>query len=280
MSLADVLNKAKRVGAVSETEKAGKLLRAKGGKAAAPGGTTPRRTNIAEKMAVSAQRQELGKAEQQKDIADTFMDTREAEQAQRKELADKDLEQQRTAMENDLRRKEDALFKDLERAGLDLQSSRDIAKVEQLGFLMGLQDEKYIMELKDLGARKRLEKDSEFKIALQQDIFKEYMDLREQDIAFEKMLKADARTFKKEMAQMDISTAMKLMKANIDAANQRSIMEGVAGMATAAAGADWDKIGASYDSKFGSSSAEGSTVMSGADRRTEAGFTTESKSGV
>jgi hypothetical protein len=145
-------------------------------------------------------------------------------------------------MNNDLNRREDALFGDLERNRTELDTMKGIAKTEQLGFLLGLRDNKYTQQLQDVGRKQRLESAADFKIALQSEIFKEYQGLFEENLEFGKALNADKREFAKQLAEMDLATAMEIMKADIKAANTQAIWTGLGSAGSAAASADWKKI--------------------------------------
>ena len=241
MSLRDIIEKNRQ--SKSETERVSTALRAKSGKAAPAGGATPRRTAIAEKMAVAGQRAELGKTQQEKQIADQFTEQRQAEQEQRTELAEKDLEQQEAAFERNATRQTNALINDLTRHGQTMDTQKLMAKTEQLGFLMSLSDEKHIAELQDIAARKRLDSDAAFKLELQQDVFSAYQDIMKDSLAFKSMMNADKREFETAMAKMDMNTALEIMEANIKAANQQAIWSGLGSAAGVAASTDWSKVG-------------------------------------
>lgn len=240
MSLADILKK-NQLGATSETERASTLLRAKSGKATGPG-ATPRRTNVAEKLQVSEARAQLGKAQQDKAISDQFMGMREAEQEQREDLAGKEIEQQRQALDREASRKTQALIGDLARHGQTMDTQRKNAKIEQLGFLMSLSDEKHINQLQDVAARRRLDNDAQFKLELQRDVFNGYTELFKDNLKFKSMMKADKREFDKQLAQLDFNTALEIMKANIKAANQQAIWTGIGNAGGTVASTDWDSM--------------------------------------
>ena len=132
--------------ALGQTEEAQRLLRAKSGKAAAPG-ATPRRSAMQERM---AQQQTIAAGKQQQAagaLAGLGLQEQEAavEQQQQEQLAN--LEQRQLDIDSAFSRRADEIVDQLSRGQKELGAQKYAAGLEKLGTVARLQNSKYISDL-------------------------------------------------------------------------------------------------------------------------------------
>lgn len=187
------------------------LLQAKTGKAA-PGTGAPMQSSLAERAGVAkaetaltqeAGRQALtraGQAQQMRGI--------EATEAQRLE----DIAIRREGAEKQLDQATTKILGELDRAKKSDSAERESMALEQLGFLQGMNDKKYIADLQDQGRRQRLTDKNRFEVELQKDIFREEEGMFENEQQFLDMMQMDEHEFNKMLTQMNINDTHKLYK--------------------------------------------------------------------
>lgn len=123
------------------------------------------------------------------------------------------------------------ILQEFQQAGEKLDIEKNKAKVEQLGFMMRLQNDKYIAKLQDEAARAGLEDDYQFQSSCYDSQFENQIALLNSDLEFKSMINADDREFSKRMASMDIDLAWSIlqseMQASATAAKYQSVGTGI-----------------------------------------------------
>lgn len=118
---------------------------------------------------------------------------------------------------------------------MQLNLAKDRAKAEQLGFDMRLGNEKYIHNLQQVGAQKRLDDQQKFEEELLKSVFGEQLALLKDQIDWNTILLADDLAFQEQLASIDMDTWVAM--ANIEAKEQgaASIAKGISTGVTAGA---------------------------------------------
>lgn len=216
---------------VEQTQQAQGLLRAKlSGKdtGGGLGGSGPRRSNIAEQAVAQDTSSQL--AQKQQEGRFQGMALEQAGQEQEQQRTDQFLNIQEN-LENtraDFARQAADIMGELERAGKKLDSSKDAAKLEQLGFLLRFQDQQYVTELENQGRLQNLHNDINFKDALYKEVMGENIELFQNNSQFQKFMNADRRTFEMQLAQIDINYAMQVAHQAMKSSQEQAIF-GTAG---------------------------------------------------
>lgn len=127
-----------------------------------------------------------------------------------------------------------------------LDLNKDKSKLEQLGFSMRLSNDKYLNDLEKQARLANLSDEIQFEEEMYRSIFADEEELFRNDLEFRSLLNADERTFKDELAQISIDTALDLAKAENRALSERQMWEGLATTAEAGAFA-YSKFGGSKE---------------------------------
>ena len=208
------LGDTRQAGAVGlgTTEAAQRMLRAGQGKAedlsAAPAAST-----IAEQVAVQQTQEGLAQVGEQAQMAGAELAQREATQKSKEQLATEELNQKRTNYLGQHYRETSSLLSQLERERSKLTLEEQTAKLEQIGFNLALADEKYIYQLQDQGRRQRLDSDVGFRVALQEAINADMVDLFKDNIEWQKAFDMSEREYQDWLAKLDINAALELQAA-------------------------------------------------------------------
>ena len=237
------LQKKRTAGTTDETAAAERLLGAKAGKAAAIGpGTGPARSAMGERAAVSQTQGKLDELRERGAMRAEQLRGTEMEMAQKEAQQVAASEQARQEFKDQAKREELAIFDELEASKKDLGSKQNIAKMEQLGFVLGLQDEQYVFDLQQQGQKQRLDDDLAFKEALQKSIYEDMHKLAQDDIKFKEMMNADGRDFDMKLAKMGMDDALKLAAMESDAANQQALFSALGTLGGIGAGFAGQKL--------------------------------------
>lgn len=207
------------------TEAVQNLMQAKSGKAIDETGG-PRATNIQEQVQNKLAETQTKEVAQQANL-----------QAQQRGQEQRAVEQQFAQQKTQLREEEistqetyqrqvEAALNDYQRGLKTLDVNKQAAKVEQLGFQLRLSNQNYIMQLKTEAARDKITSEAAFREALQRTVFADEIDLLGTDLDFRMLLKADDAKFLKELASIDIDTAMAIAASEAKAANTQAIVSG------------------------------------------------------
>ena len=219
----------------SQQEGLGKLVQeAVSGKVVGPS-TGPQASNIQELQAQRAaqlQQQQLSQQAQNQDLAQ-----QQQEDEQWLALDDQEFQTREKAIEvkQQINNQLETLLTQFEQGKGQLNLDKMKAQTEQLGFLARLSSDKYVTKLKNEGARARLDSNAGFKEAMMNAAFQNQQQLLNESFRLRGLLRADGRDFEKELANMDIETAMQVLEAEMDAEKEAMFAQGLQGLVSAGA---------------------------------------------
>jgi len=136
----------------------------------------------------------------------------------------------------------DDLFADFARSNQELAFRKDAAQLEQFGTLLALQDRKYIDELNRIGEKRKLYDQSNWAKEKSRIVYGDSLDALMSDLQFKRGEDITNRDFQRQLASLDINTALEMARANMrDNAQREMATAGVSAISTAA-GTDWGKF--------------------------------------
>lgn len=211
---------------LGQTQRAQSLMEGLSGKQV-EGEAGPARSTIQEKSALQQTQAGLQDQSLQNKLQAQELEQQDIEQTakvneQKLNLADQ-LEDYRSAFE----RQTDNLLGDFERDKRQLEDSRAASKLEQTGFLLRLQDQDYLANLKRVGDMNRLNDSLSFKEAATRSALEDEMGMFKNDLAFKTFMNADDRQFQEQLANMDINFAMDLAGKQLQAQQNQMIFSGL-----------------------------------------------------
>lgn len=133
---------------------------------------------------------------------------------------------------------------ELSRADRSLSLDKDNAKLEQVGHLMRMSDDKYIFDLQTEGARARLDNQLAFQEQLAKSVFADETELAKTDAYWGKLLAANDIEFAEMLQQMGLDHASAL--AGVEQRQAATAAQWQAGTGVFSAGVD---IASRYESK-------------------------------
>ncbi len=206
-----------------ETGRIQKLLRAKSGKNVGTSDTAV--SSLGEQAAVAdtnAQLASLTPGLQLQQQAETI--EREGQQ-QKVQQAEQDIEQSRrfNNVQNNIRTQQ--LLGDLSRDRGSLDLDKDRSKLEQVSFLMSMQDRKYTDELEAIGKRRRLDDEVAFRNEMEQVAFRDSIDILRDKLGKGDVLAANDREFATAMSNLSLDEAMKIANLEMQYAQSGSDLE-------------------------------------------------------
>lgn len=206
-------------GQPSQTQQALNVFGAQTGKQAPPSG--PKASNVAERTAAAAGQAGLGQVAQQASVQQQEFAQQQRATDQQEQSALAELDEQALAVQNGYLNRAQALMNEYSQGVRSLDVRKEGARLEQLGQTLRLSDAKYVHRLQTEGRKSRLQNDAKFREALQRSVFEDELSVLESDLSFRSILRADARTFEKEMARLDLNAAIALAHSSAkQAANQ------------------------------------------------------------
>lgn len=156
----------------------------------------------------------------------------------------------------------DDIFADFKRSNQELEFRQDAAQLEQLGTLLALQDRKYIDELNRIGEKRKLYDRSNWEKEKARVIYGETLDSLMRDLNFQRGEDVSNRDYQRQLAQIDIDTAISMAEAAMRDEATRAMWEAGISAASAAAGTDWSKFASEYKAPDSSAFAEKPQVTS------------------
>jgi hypothetical protein len=156
----------------------------------------------------------------------------------------------------------DDIFADFKRSNQELEFRQDAAQLEQLGTLLALQDRKYIDELNRIGEKRKLYDRSNWEKEKARVIYGETLDSLMRDLNFQRGEDVSNRDYQRQLAQIDIDTAISMAEAAMRDEATRAMWEAGISAASTAAGTDWSKFAAEYKAPDSSAFAEKSKAES------------------
>lgn len=214
------------------TQQAQDVFKAGTGKGTALAGPQ-KLTSLAEKQTGAATRQELTGVAQQRNLASNqFEQSKQIlEQKQQDQQEDISVEEQ-NARDAYLQRGEE-IMQEWRNSNTQLDTNKNKAQLEQMGFVLRLGDETYTNNLKREGRRSRLDSKVKFDEALRRNIFEEEQALFDNDLSFKSSLNQSERDFKKQMQEEGLSYSQALAISQMKSAQQAQVFTGATGIAQA-----------------------------------------------
>jgi hypothetical protein len=165
---------------------------------------------------------------QEGDMATQRLQQKEQAQNQEFDFQAQDLEERRINSQLEIANKSsDLLMKNSQNfQELDVKKQKSIAMFSMS--LARFSQSNYLDELQTEGQRQRLDSETQFREALQTSIFADEEELLKSDLTFRSILNADDRTFKDELAVLDIDISIGLATSRA-AGQQASAMYDAAG---------------------------------------------------
>jgi hypothetical protein len=217
---------------LGQTEQAQGLLRAKVG-AGQTGTEGPRRSSIQETAAAQDTQSQLAQGALSNKLQGKQLLQAEEEQAVKTEQQFLNLNEDKENMRAQMARQTAEILNQFESGIKQLDSQKDKAALEQVGFMLRLQDDKYVADLNQNAQRIGLENDLKFKEEITRAAFEDDMDIFKNNIEFQTFMNMDRRQFEVQVAQMDINYAMQLASRELDSAKTQQLFTGVGNLATA-----------------------------------------------
>jgi len=214
------------------TQQAQNVFKAGTGKGTAIGGPQ-KLTSLAEKQTGAATKQELAGVGQQRNVASNQFEQAKQilDQKQKDQQQEITLDEQ-NAREGYLQRGEE-LMQEWRNSGTTLDTQKNKAQLEQMGFVLRLGDEGYVNNLKREGRRSRLDSKVKFDEALRRSIFEDEQALFDNDLSFKSSLNQSERDFKKQMAEEGLNYQQALAISQMKSAQQAQVFTGATGIVQA-----------------------------------------------
>jgi hypothetical protein len=217
---------------LGQTEALSRISQAASGKAVpgAGGAGAPARSQQAELAVVDQVKrgqQELAKANQMQTLAlgQQEQALKDSEEFKNRLMSDEQLAAREKYLET-----QRGILTDYSSGQRQLDLTKDKAKLEQLGFSMRLSNDKYLNELENRAKIAGLSNAISFEEELTRSIFADEEELFRNDLDFRAMIAADQRTFRDELAQMDINMALDMAEASNRALSEKQMWDGLGGI--------------------------------------------------
>lgn len=218
---------------LGQGDQAASLLRTKlTGKTETPGGDIPRQSSLAEQSAaqgIQAQSNQLG---MQGSIQSQQLGQQSADQEQAAGLAKQQELQNRELKSQQFAQQASSLAQDFQRQGKSLQTSQDLAQLEQIAFATRLANTQYINQLQNEAAQSGIDNDAKFKEEYYKQVFADAQSIFQGNIDFKTLTATDDRTFSQEMAKMSLETAYDLARKSANEENLRGQYGAVGSLAS------------------------------------------------
>ena len=214
-----------------ETGQVQQLLAAKKGIVGPASALGPRGLAVAETAARGQTQQQLQQVGQEAGLQATAIGQAAASQEQEQSQQEQRLEGQRA--ESNLRNKveTETVLRNLEQSKATLTEDQRQAGVEQVGAMLRFQNDDYIRNLQREGDRARLKDKVAFDEQLTESIFADNIAGKKLFYANQSLLDANDAAFNKELAKIDITTALQMAKENAAFGQKQAQVQGVAEIA-------------------------------------------------
>ena len=220
----------------SQTSQLQQLSQATSGRAPTQS-TGPRMSNVGEQLAnqqTQLQLQQVAQAEQQ----GQQQVQQQAEQVVKEEqLVQRDMTEQSARFMDQLMNDQLGVLQQFSKGEKQLNLKKDKARLEQIGFTLRLNNDKYINKLQEEGFRARLDNEAVFEEELARSIFAEELDLFRDNLDFRAMMGASDRDFQEQVASMDLNSAIELANASAQSAASQQMWSGIGTMVSGGVGA-------------------------------------------
>jgi hypothetical protein len=214
-----------------ETGQVQQLLAARKGIVGPASALGPKGLNVAEAAARGQTQQQLQQVGQQAQQQATAIEQAAAGQQQEQRQQEQRLEGQRA--ESNLRNRVETenVLRNLEQNRASLSEDQRKAGLEQVGAMLRFQNEDYIRNLQREGDRARLKDKIAFDEQLVQDTFADNIAGKKLFYENQSLLDASDSAFAKQVAKIDINTALQMAKENAAFAQKQAQVQGVAEIA-------------------------------------------------
>ena len=214
-----------------ETGQVQQLLAAKKGIVGPATALGPKGLSVAEAAARGQTQQQLQQVGQQAGLQATAIEQAAAGQEQEQRQQEQRVEAQRA--ESNLRNKveTETVLRNLEQSKATLTEDQRQAGVEQVGAMLRFQNDDYIRNLQREGDRARLKDKVAFDEQLTESIFADNIAGKKLFYENQALFDASDRDFNKELAKIDITTALQMAKENAAFGQKQAQVQGVAEIA-------------------------------------------------
>jgi hypothetical protein len=161
---------------------------------------------------------------------------RQSQELMRTDAINSAASQKLKQMATDKRISVDDIFAEFKASNKELEFRKDAAELEQVGFLLAMQDKAYVDTLEMIGKEQNLRDELSFREEMYRVTFGNELNDLTDKLNFQTKYNADQRAFEMELAKIDINAALQLANAAIRDANNQAIAQGA--IDTAKAGAD------------------------------------------
>lgn len=195
--------------AMGATQQIGGLLRAKLGKASTSAGA-PAQSNIQEQLAQQDTQNQLKSVANVGAVQGEGMQQQSADQTQQ---ATQQLAQHNEALasqQDQFSRQTTAILENLKNNQASLSADKQMAQMEQAGFMIRGMNDQYVQELKRQGQLSRLQDNTSFREAAAQDIMADEMELFNSQLQFKQMFDINDRSFNEQLSGMSDNFALKM----------------------------------------------------------------------
>ena len=217
---------------ISQTAQVQQLLQAKSGKAVGPT-AAPGISNIGEKVAAQQAQIAEQQVQQQGMLQGQAIQQQASEQAQQAQIQGRQLDERTLDQMDEFTRNHNAILDDYNRGIKQLDLNKDKSKLEQIGFNLRLNNDKYVTDLQREGRRSRLDNEIKFNEELTRTIFADEEDLLRNDLNFRALIGANDRDFREEIGNISISHALDIADTEAKAANSQMMWQGIGAMTSA-----------------------------------------------
>lgn len=208
---------------LGQTEQTQRLLRARTGKATAEGLAS---SNIQEQAAVreterTREEELLPQLQQQQEA--------QVQQAQgiqaREQEALQGVKQQRQFDTLQNRIKLNNILQNLQQERGQISTEQQQAALEQAGFILSMQDKKYVDELLRVGQQRRLDNKMNLLNELQDQIFGDTLSVLQEKLGQQNVLASTRRTFQEQLSDMSIEEAIRVAELEIRSREELAALE-------------------------------------------------------
>lgn len=212
-----------------ETGTVQRLLSAKKGIVGGP--QAPKGLNIAEAAARGQTQQQLQQVGEQAQLQATALQQAAAGQAEEQKQREQAIEGQRAESNLRARVQTENILRGLEQSGREMDEKQRQSNIELAGAMLRFQNEQYIRDLQREGAKARITNQNEFDKKLAESIFAENQALLKAKIGSQELRDLSDRDFNKEIAKIDIDTAIQFAKENAAQMQTQAQIQGVTELA-------------------------------------------------
>ena len=209
------------------TNQLNQLIQAKTGKAPTEG-TGPGKTNLAEQQATLMGQAEANRTSNQIQVAQQGFQQELTGMQQQASQQLQSISQSYNEKQQQMRQQADKLYAETSNQFASMDAQRKVNAFEQLGFLYSMSNDDYLFNLQKEGTKRRLDNELQFNEALQMSMYEDQVDLLKTDIKFKRMIDLQNDSAVREIANMDINTAVAVFSEQQQAGVTSRVYSGMA----------------------------------------------------